>query len=66
MADDCGCVPACRTRDDAWLAGVRARQQGLPLQQRPDFGGREALLREWELGWRDGEGPPQANTAVAK
>lgn len=65
MADDCGCAVEFLTRDDAWVAGVRARQQGLPLQQRPDFGGRAALIREWELGWHDGEPGPGPTASVA-
>lgn len=55
-----GIAPPRVTLGDAWVAGVRARQQGLPRGSRPDFGGRDALMNEWEAGWRDGEVPPAA------
>jgi hypothetical protein len=61
-----GCRLARSELGEAWIAGVRARQQGIPREARPDFHGSTALEWEWDSGWQDGAWEPPQRVVEAQ
>jgi len=39
---------------DAWVSGVKARQEGVSQFQNPYIGKSTSLAKEWDAGWKKG------------